>query len=299
VSIGPLARTQRPNAKQQEQLQKQVEVLEKQVEVLQKMIRLLVDRVDKQAPARVEQQVATLEARSEQAARRDQELAYAVDDLREQADVDRRWGPDLPWTLKQLFDPFENNETPLSIYGSLAFGYSKIIGNAATAANGAGRPSTPGGFYFGEFTPDFFLLAAGPGCRARAATAPGPAPRPGARPPAPPTGGGRPGPGRVVGRRRSRRPSPLGQHEVHGPAPADMRPRRAQVPEDPRGAKVHLGRGHRADGRARRHERGVPGHATATGRGRDRELVNGTPVGRPGRIASRLAPPCEGKRTPA
>jgi hypothetical protein len=140
-----------------EQLQKQVEVLQKQVAVLQKMIRLLVDRVDKQAPARVEGEVAKLEARSEQAARRDQELAYTVDDLREQHDADRRWGPQLPWTLKQLFDPFDNNETPLSIYGTLAFGYSKIIGNAATAANGAGRPATPGGFYFGEFTPDFFL----------------------------------------------------------------------------------------------------------------------------------------------
>src|SRR5262249_52271701 len=70
---------------------------------------------------------------------------------------DRRFGPDLPWTLKQLFDPFDNNETPLSIYGSLAFGYSRIAGNAATAANGAGRPATNGGVYFGEFSPDFFL----------------------------------------------------------------------------------------------------------------------------------------------
>jgi hypothetical protein len=39
----------------------------------------------------------------------------------------------------------------------LAFGYNKIAGNAATAANGAGRPATPGGFYFGEFTPDLLL----------------------------------------------------------------------------------------------------------------------------------------------
>src|SRR5262249_60900111 len=48
-------------------------------------------------------------------------------------------------------------ETPLSIYGTLAVGYSKILGDSITAANGAGRPSTPGGFYFGEFSPDFFL----------------------------------------------------------------------------------------------------------------------------------------------
>jgi hypothetical protein len=50
-----------------------------------------------------------------------------------------------------------NNETPLSIYGALSFGYSKIQGDTASAANGAGRPATPGGFYFGEFTPDFLL----------------------------------------------------------------------------------------------------------------------------------------------
>jgi len=59
--------------------------------------------------------------------------------------------------VKELFLPSGNNETPLSIYGALAFGYSKILGDPATAANGAGRPSTPGGFYFGEFTPDFLL----------------------------------------------------------------------------------------------------------------------------------------------
>jgi hypothetical protein len=51
----------------------------------------------------------------------------------------------------------ENNETPLSIYGALSFGYNRIVGDSASAANGAGRPATPGGFYFGEFTPDFLL----------------------------------------------------------------------------------------------------------------------------------------------
>jgi hypothetical protein len=84
-------------------------------------------------------------------------LADAVDDLREHLDAQERYGPQLPAQLKELFLPSGNNETPLSIYGALAFGYSKIIGNAATAANGAGRPPTPGGFYFGEFTPDFLL----------------------------------------------------------------------------------------------------------------------------------------------
>src|SRR5258707_663265 len=62
-----------------------------------------------------------------------------------------------PATLKELFLPTQTNESPLSVYGSLAFGYSKILGNSTTAANGGGRSPTPGGFYFGEFTPDFLL----------------------------------------------------------------------------------------------------------------------------------------------
>jgi hypothetical protein len=140
--------------KDNEQLQKQVEILQKQLEVMEKMIKLLAEQIGKQPAGAA---TATLEARSRQAARRDQELANAVDDINEHIDSQERYGPWLPPTLKQLFDPFDNNETPLSIYGALAFGYSHILGNAATAANGAGRPPTPGGFYFGEFTPDFFL----------------------------------------------------------------------------------------------------------------------------------------------
>jgi hypothetical protein len=102
-------------------------------------------------------QTATLEARSVQAARRDTELAASLNDLREHVDAGERYGPWLPAPLKELFLPSGTNETPLSIYGALSFGYSKILGNSATAANGAGRPPTPGGFYFGEFTPDFLL----------------------------------------------------------------------------------------------------------------------------------------------
>jgi hypothetical protein len=152
---------------------KKIELLQKQIDVLQKLVELLAARVKKipleKQPAgpavakleeqteKLEVQTATLEARSLQAARRDRELADAVDDLREQVDADRRYGPRLPAPLKELFLPSGTNETALSIYGALTFGYSHILGNAATAANGAGRPSTPGGFYFGEFTPDFLL----------------------------------------------------------------------------------------------------------------------------------------------
>jgi hypothetical protein len=147
---------------QDDEQKKKIELLQKEVETLEKMVRLLADQLKKEPPAgaafeKLQTQTTTLEARSLQAARRDQELAGAVDDLREQADARERYGPTLPAPLKELFLPTLTNESPLSIYGALAFGYSKILGNAATAANGAGRSPTPGGFYFGEFTPDFLL----------------------------------------------------------------------------------------------------------------------------------------------
>jgi hypothetical protein len=145
-----------------ERLRKQVELLQKQLEVLQQTTRLLADQLKKQPEAgpaveKLQGQAATLTARSEQAARRDAELANAVDDLREQDDAAHRYAPALPAPLKELFLPSGTNETPLSIYGALSAGYSKIIGDSTTAANGMGRPPTPGGFYFGEFTPDFLL----------------------------------------------------------------------------------------------------------------------------------------------
>jgi hypothetical protein len=141
---------------------KRMELLQKQIETLEKMVRLLAEQLKKQPAAgpavdRLEEQTATLSARSLQAARRDQELASSIDDLREHLDAVERYGLRLPAQLKELFLPSGNNESPLSIYGALSFGYSKILGDSITAANGAGRASTPGGFYFGEFTPDFFL----------------------------------------------------------------------------------------------------------------------------------------------
>jgi hypothetical protein len=143
-------------------LKKQVDLLQKQIETQQKMIQLLMEQMKKQpaggaAVEKLEVQAATLEARSKQAAQRDQELASAVDTIVEHQDAVERYGPALPANLKELFLPSGNNETPLSIYGALAAGYSKILGDSTTAANGAGRPPTPGGFYFGEFTPDFLL----------------------------------------------------------------------------------------------------------------------------------------------
>ncbi len=150
-------------AAQDDELKKKIEILQKQIDVLEKLVKLLADQVKKQpasgqAVEQLQVQTATLEARSVQAARRDVELANAVDDLREHIDAQERYGPQLPAPLKELFFPSGTNETPLSIYGALAAGYTKIYGDRLTAANGAGRPPTPGGFYFGEFSPDFFLV---------------------------------------------------------------------------------------------------------------------------------------------
>jgi len=160
--LSALKRTTQEAGQKDEKLQKQVELLQKQIEVQQKMIQLLLERTKEQplegsTVEKLQTQVLTLEARSKQAAQRDQELANAVDNIVEHQDaVERDWSS-LPAGLKSLFLPSGNNETPLSIYGALAFGYSRFVGDSTTAANGAGRSPTPGGFYFGEFTPDFLL----------------------------------------------------------------------------------------------------------------------------------------------
>lgn len=126
VVMNQQAKAQDP--KEADRLQKQVALLQKQIEVLQKMVQLLAERVQQQPAV-----PAILEARSIQTARRDQGLANAVDDLREQVDVQRRSEPLLPATLKELFLPSETNETPLSIYGGLWGQYRKF-----EASHGAG-----------------------------------------------------------------------------------------------------------------------------------------------------------------
>jgi hypothetical protein len=133
-----------------ETLKKQVELLQKQIEVQQKMIQLLLDHVRKQPIAgtpmeKLQTQVATLEARSKQAAQRDQETAAQIDNLTEHLDAQQRNGPELPATLKELFLPSQTNETPLSIYTNLSVGYSA-------------PENRPAGFFFGEFAPHFRLV---------------------------------------------------------------------------------------------------------------------------------------------
>ena len=144
-----------------EQMQKQLELQKQQIDVLNKMVKLLAKQVGQQGPAvdKLQTDVATLESRSKQAAQRDKDLQNGLDNIIEHQDALERFGPQLPPGLRELFVPSGTNETPLSIYGALAFGYSHILGDSLKSAQGATgpRPSTPGGFYFGEFTPDFLL----------------------------------------------------------------------------------------------------------------------------------------------
>jgi hypothetical protein len=139
----------REAVQQDEKLKMQVELLQKQIEVQQKMIDLLLEHAKKQpipgsVTEKLQGQVATLEARSKQAAVRDQELAEGINNVVEHADAQERAGPRLPSTLKELFLPSETNESPLSIYGQLVFGYHQFNGTA-------------GQFESPDFSPYFLL----------------------------------------------------------------------------------------------------------------------------------------------
>ncbi len=109
-------------------LNKELELQRKQIDLLNKMVKLLASELAKQGPAvaKMQTQVASLDARSKQAAQRDQELANGVDNLNEHVDFLQRYGVQLPAPLKELFDPSYNNETPLSIYGALVERYTQF-----------------------------------------------------------------------------------------------------------------------------------------------------------------------------
>ncbi len=135
-------------AQTDQNLEKKVELLQKQVQIQQKMIKLLLDKMERPAtgPAveKLQTQVSTLEARSKQAAQRDQDVQQAIDNLTEHLDSDERNGPRLPATLKELFLPSRTNETPLSIYGQVLENFTQMSGR-------------PGSFSSPDFAPYFLL----------------------------------------------------------------------------------------------------------------------------------------------
>jgi len=108
-----------------DRLKTQVDLQQKQIDVLLRMTRLLADQV-KQQPAvaadveKLQEQSATQEARGLQGAQRDLEQAQARDQLVEQIDADFLNERSLPATLREIFSPFRNNESPFTIYGSVA-----------------------------------------------------------------------------------------------------------------------------------------------------------------------------------
>jgi hypothetical protein len=116
-----------------DRLKEQVELQQKQIDVLLRMTRLLADQVKKQPATTPElealpEQVATQDARLQQGARRDQELARSRDDILERLDAWNRTDPPLPATLRELFAPYRNNESPLTLYGSVAEEFNAFSG---------------------------------------------------------------------------------------------------------------------------------------------------------------------------
>jgi hypothetical protein len=130
-------------------LRKQVELQGKQIKVLEKIVRLLTEKLAKEPSAaaveKLQEQTAALEGRAEQTGVRDQELAGAIDDLREQRDADHRHGPILPATLRELFVPSRTNQSPLAIYGTLSADFQDF-------------QDTPSNFTSPVFSPHFYLL---------------------------------------------------------------------------------------------------------------------------------------------
>jgi hypothetical protein len=118
-----------------EQQRKRAELQQKQIEILQQAAQALADQLKKQAAPgtsqaidKLEAKTELLESRAQQAARRDQELAKATDELHERLDSEIRYGPRLPAPLKELFLSSYTNETPVSIFAQMLFGYNKQNG---------------------------------------------------------------------------------------------------------------------------------------------------------------------------
>jgi hypothetical protein len=108
-----------------ERLKKQLELQQKQIDVLLRMTQLLAEQVRKPtatgaAIEKLQEQVATEEAHINEGAQRDLEAARAHDDIVEQIHAASLNGPWLPSTLREIFSPTRNNESPLAIYGTVA-----------------------------------------------------------------------------------------------------------------------------------------------------------------------------------
>src|SRR5262245_8349225 len=88
------------------------------------MTQLLANQVKKPPPSaavdKLQEQVAAQEAQIQQGAERDLEQARVQDQITEQLGTEILNGPSLPSTLREIFSPTRNNESPLAIYGTVA-----------------------------------------------------------------------------------------------------------------------------------------------------------------------------------
>jgi hypothetical protein len=140
-------------------LEKQLDVQQKQMQVMEKMIDMLGEQVKRPAAPsaaieELEAKEATLEARSQQAARRDQEVADQIDRLNEQLDAQKRNDPLLPAPLKELFLPSGTLESPLSINGQFLLGYNQFQNQPGVAAVPVFSP-----YFLLQLQPDWLLAA--------------------------------------------------------------------------------------------------------------------------------------------
>lgn len=126
------AKAKAGNGQETDRLKAQIELQQKQIDVLFRLTQLLAEQVKKPvatdaAVEKLQEQVATQEAQVHQGAQRDLEQARAHDQIVEQIAQSYR-DPLLPSTLREIFSPTRNNESALSIYGSVAQEFNSFSG---------------------------------------------------------------------------------------------------------------------------------------------------------------------------
>ena len=140
-------------------LEKQIDLQQKQMQVLEKMIEVMGEqaKTSPAAPGGVEDlrmKETMLDARSQQAARRDQEVADQIDGINERRDAQGRYEPSLPAPLKELFLPSGTIESPLTINGQFRFFYSEV-----EAQRGVFDVPFFSPYFLLQLNPDWLLLA--------------------------------------------------------------------------------------------------------------------------------------------
>jgi hypothetical protein len=126
------------HARELERQKKLAELQQRQIEVLEQTTRVMSEQIKRTTPVptaveNLTSKTAALDARSQQADRRDVELATVANQIQEQVDaMQRNVTKFFPYTARELFLPGQTNETPVSIYGQIVGGYNKFNGQTGT-----------------------------------------------------------------------------------------------------------------------------------------------------------------------